>query len=208
MRDTTFSSRHYYRHQPLVMNTFQTLPITIREQIYHELLTYTPAGYNDPYDSDAETGSVVARRTRRLDVPPQASAPSSPLCKLLTLSRQINAEIFQFLRLQLCVVVKSNHPKFLRSIFDKTIPVLPGCPTYNSRGRRVDCPRVPLISQLQSCDEIVKKDFSGFPVAMELEFYTPCPYRNRSPMEDTSCFLLPASSLPILIRIGKNRRNR
>lgn len=188
------------------MNTFQTLPITIREQIYHELLTYTPAGYNDPYHSNAETGSV-ARRTRRLDVPPQASAPSSPLCKLLTLSRQINAEIFQFLRLQLCVVVKSNHPGFLRSIFDKTIPVLPGCPAYNSRGRRVDCPRVPLISQLQSCDEIVKKDFSGFPVAMELEFHT-TRNRNPNPMENASCFLLPASSLPILIRIGKGHQNR
>jgi len=208
MRDTTFFSRHYYRHQPLVMNSFQTLPITIREQIYHELLTYTPAGYKDPYLSDAQTGSVVAPRpgTRCLDVPPQTSAPSSPLCKLLTLSRQINAEIFQFLRLQLCVVVKSNHPSFLRSIFDKTIPVLPGCPTY-SRGRRVDCPRVPLISQLQSCDEIVKKDFSGFPVAMELEFHT-IRNRNPNPMENTSSFLLPASSLPILIRIGKGHQNR
>jgi len=193
MRDTTFSSRHYYRHHPLVMNTFQNLPITIREQIYHELLTYTPAGYNHVYISNE---------------PFTASAPSSPICKLLTLSRQINAEIFQFLRLQLCVVVKSNHPGFLRSIFDKTIPVLPGCPAYNSRGRRVDCPRVTLISQLQSCDDIVKKDFSGFPVAMELEFYTPCSHRNRDPMENTSCFLLPASSLPILIRIGKHHRNR
>ena len=187
------------------MNTFQTLPITIREQVYHELLTYTPAGYNDPYHSNAETGSV-GRRTRRLDVPPQASAPSSPLCKLLTLSRQINAEIFQFLRRQLCVVVKSNHPWFLRSMFDKTIPALPGCPRYSS-GRRVDCPRVPLISQLQSCDEIVKKDFSGFPVAMELEFHT-TRNRNPNPMENASCFLLPASSLPILIRIGKGHQNR
>ena len=188
---TTFSSRNYYRHQPLLMNTFQTLPITIREQIYHELLTYTPAGYNHVYISNE---------------PFTASAPSSPICKLLTLSRQINAEIFQFLRLQLCVVVKSNHPSFLRSIFDKTIPVLPGCPRY-SRGRRVDCPRVPLISQLQSCDEIVKKDFSGFPVAMELEFHT-TRNRNPNPMENASCFLLPASSLPILIRIGKGHQNR
>jgi hypothetical protein len=178
------------------MNTFQTLPITIREQIYHELLTYTPPGHDHPYDPGP----------RRVDPNPLdvASAPSSPICKLLTLSRQINTEIFQFLRRQLCVVVKSNHPLFVRSTFDKSLLFL----RYNSRGRRVDGPRVPLISHLQSCDGTVKKDFSGFPVAMELEFHVPSWRRDSSPMENTSCLLMPASSLPILIRIGKNPKTR
>lgn len=189
------------------MNTFQTLPITIREHIYQELLTYTPAVYDEPYYSEAQMGSIETSSTKGccLDVPPQASAPSSPLCKLLTLSRQINAEIFQFLRRQLCVVVKSNHPWFIRSTFDKRLPVLRG---QDSRDHLMECPRVPLISQLQSCDETVKKDFSGFPVAMELEFHVPCSMRNRYPMKNTSCFLMPASSLPILILIGKHGSSR
>ncbi|CAN9147730.1 unnamed protein product, partial [Alternaria alternata] len=52
------------------MQTLLTVPITIREQIYHELLTYIP--------SETATKDV---------------APSSPICKLLALNRQINTEV-------------------------------------------------------------------------------------------------------------------
>jgi hypothetical protein len=107
------------------MQTLLTVPITIREQIYHELLTYIP--------SETATKDV---------------APSSPICKLLALNRQINTEVLKFLSSQLCVVVKTNYSRFGDSILDEQV--------Y----------RLPLISQLQSRSGAIKKDCSRFPVAM------------------------------------------
>jgi hypothetical protein len=82
------------------------------------------------------------------------------------------------------VVLKSNHSRFTGSIFDERAL------------------RVPLISQLQSRDGSVKKDFSKFPVAMEWDI---CVFQNGLEAESASWFLIPATSLPTLIQNAEKR---
>ncbi|KAL1796330.1 hypothetical protein ACET3X_004870 [Alternaria dauci] len=153
------------------MNTFLTVPVTIREQVYHELLTYLPPATNvqviTPWKAAFE-----------------GVAPSSPICKLLTLNRQVNTEVFEFLTRQLCVVVKTNQPRFIGSIFDERVE------------------RLPLISQLQSCTGAIKKDISRFPVAMEWDI---CALRSELEPESAPCYLMPATSMIQLIQIARHR---
>jgi hypothetical protein len=169
LRNTQLSPSIYYLFCYRIMNTFLTVPITVREQIYHELLTYTPSTIN----FQLPIASAPSERYF-----PKA-APASPLCRLLTLNRQIHAEVLQYLRSQLCVVPKSNLSRFTVSIFDERAL------------------RVPLISQLQSRDGSVKKDFSKFPVAMEWDI---CVFQRELEAESASWFLIPATSLPTLIQ--------
>jgi hypothetical protein len=156
------------------MNTFLTVPITIREQIYHELLTYIPPARN------VQVLSPDTQSNRSI----HEVAPSSPLCKLLTLNRQINEEVFQFISSQLCVVVKTNNPRFITTLFDQRMQ------------------RLPLISQLKSRSGAIQKDFSRFPVAMEWDL---CAYRHRLEAESAPCYLMPATSLMPLIQNARRR---
>ncbi|KAG9189726.1 hypothetical protein G6011_06594 [Alternaria panax] len=153
------------------MNTFLTAPITIREQIYHELLTYIPPATNVQVTNPSNTATAEV-------------ASSSPICKLFTLNRQLNAEVLQFLSSQLCVVVKTNHPRFITSLFDERVQ------------------RLPLISQLQSRSGATRKDSSRFPVAMEWDIYV---YGNDLQAESASCYLIPATSLVPLIQNARKR---
>jgi hypothetical protein len=136
---------------------FLDLPITIREQVYHELLTY-PASSTTPEDT----------------------TPSSPICRLLTLNHQIHGEITQFLKSQLCILIKTNDEKFLRHIL---------------RGKHH---RSPLISQLRSQDGTISKDIGKAPIAMEVDFYT---FRNSLEAVSSAAFLIPATSIKTLSSI-------
>jgi hypothetical protein len=133
---------------------FLDLPITIREQIYHELLTY-PASNTTPEDT----------------------APSSPICRLLTLNHQIHGEITQFLKSQLCILINTNDEKFLRDIL------------------REKHHHLPLISQLRSQDGTINKDIGKVPIAVEVDFYM---FRNSLEAVSSAAFLIPATSIKTL----------
>jgi hypothetical protein len=140
-----------------MVSSLLDIPITIREQIYHELLIY-PTSHATSQDSVA----------------------SSPICRLLTLNRQINEEITQYLRSQLCVLINTNDPKFIRDIL---------------REKRQ---QLPLLSQLRSQDGAINKDIGKVPIAMELDFYM---FRNDLEAVSSAAFLIPATSIETLLLI-------
>jgi hypothetical protein len=132
-----------------------TVPIQIREQIYQDLLTCSPSRSS-----------------------PSETARSSPICRLLTLNRQLNDEITQYMKSQLCVLIKTNDPQFIQDILgDKD-------------------ERLPLISQLRSLDGRNKKNVTGAIVAMELDLYM---FQNDLEATSSAAFLIPAASTKTLL---------
>ena len=137
--------------------SFSTIPFEVRECIYEKILTC-------PKSATSESGR----------------APSSSLCNLLFLSKQLHDEIKTFLRSQLCVLIKTNDPEFVQNVL------------------RDGAPPLPIISQLWSQDGTVRKSALGAPVAMELDFYT---YHNHLPSESSPAFMIPAESIHQLLRM-------
>jgi hypothetical protein len=134
---------------------FLTVPITIREQIYQDLLTYSPSRPS-----------------------PSETASSSTICRLLTLNRQLYDEITQYMKSRLCVLINTNDPQFIQDILEDKDE------------------RLPLISQLQSLDETVKKDVTRAAVALELDFYI---FQHDLEATSSAAFLIPASSIKTLL---------
>lgn len=134
--------------------SFENVPITIRERVYDELLTFST------------NQSTVRGR-----------APSSALSKLVFLNRQIHAEIINFLRRQLPVLIKTNDPEFVKKIL----------------GERKG---VQIISQLRSEDGAISKQIAESLTSMELEMYM---YHNHLDATSFAAFLLPASSIKELL---------
>ncbi|KAL5392861.1 hypothetical protein DPSP01_000556 [Paraphaeosphaeria sporulosa] len=133
------------------------LPLEIRERIYESLLTNTPSSTAGP-----------------------SSVPASPLCTLLTLNRQIHAEIIAFLKSQLLVLLKTNDPEFI----SKTLTTQWGPSTMT------------FVSQLRSSDFSVQKDAANAPIAMELDFHM---FISDKEATSTAAFLVPASSLKMMV---------
>lgn len=80
---------------------FLSVPVTVREQIYAELLTDSPA------------------------IPTaEGNATSSTLCRLLFLNHQIKHEVGNFLESQLCVLIKINNIQFVEWMLESP-PELP-----------------------------------------------------------------------------------
>ena len=77
----------------MTATSFNTIPTTIRERIYDNLLTFS-------------TTQSTAK----------GQAPLSPLCNLLFLNRQIHAEVIKFIKAQLPVLIKTNDPEFVEKI--------------------------------------------------------------------------------------------
>ncbi|KAF1938097.1 hypothetical protein EJ02DRAFT_458179 [Clathrospora elynae] len=138
-----------------MVSTFLTAPITVREQIYRELLTCEP--------------STAINKGK---------APSSPICQLLTLNRQISDEVTKFLKGQLCVLIKTNDPCFIQDSLED------------------ENKRLSLISQLQSQDGAVRKDATSAPIAMELDFYM---FHSNLEAISSSAFLVPVTSIKALL---------
>lgn len=131
--------------------SFSGIPSVLREKIYYNILTTQPENL-------------------------ERVAPASPLCKLLTVSRQVHDEALQILRRQLPVLVQTNDVGFIKLCLKHKIPV---------------------ISQLRSQDGQASKDVTGAPVAMEMEFYV---YHNYLPAQSYPAFLLSRGSIPDLAR--------
>lgn len=136
------------------MPSFTGIPLELRERIYTDLLTYIPA-------------------------PSSGSAPSSPICTLLSLNRQIHTEIIKFLQSQLLVLLKTNDKKFI----ENTLKTTWGSTT------------TPVVSQLCSSDGNIRKMCSNAPIAMEFEFYM---YMSDQEADSYEAFLIPISSLKIM----------
>ncbi|KAJ4303742.1 hypothetical protein N0V90_002643 [Kalmusia sp. IMI 367209] len=127
--------------------------------------------------------SGFTTRSSLSNLPPgSTNAPSSPLCTLLTLSRQIYAEANSFLRSQLLVLLKTNDKAFIQKTLDE------------DWGQS----RVSLVSQLRSRDGTITKNASSAPVAMELDFYM---YHNDQDTESYAAFLIPASSVKTMAQV-------
>jgi hypothetical protein len=139
------------------MPLFTDVPIEIRERVYADLLTYFPT-------------------------PSSNAAPSSPICALLTLNRQIHAEIITFLQSQLLVLLRTNDEKFIEQTLDTTW----GSTT------------TPVVSQLRSRDGAIKKSCSNAPIAIELEFYM---YMSDREPDSYGAFLIPVSSLKSMVDV-------
>lgn len=136
--------------------SFTSIPLELRERVYANLLTYFPTPGSTP-------------------------APSSPICALLTLNRRTHAEISEFLKRQLLVLLKTNDKDFIKHTLD-----IEWGPT-----------KVPLVSQLCSHDGAVVKSSANAPISMELEFYM---YMTSNEADSYAAFLVPASSLNIMVR--------
>ena len=136
--------------------SFTDIPLELRERLYASLLTYTPTPGSNP-------------------------APSSPLCTLLTLNRQIHAEIIAFLKSQLLVLLKTNDKDFIKHTLDTDWGPA----------------ETPLLSQLCSRDGAVVKNYANAPIAMELDFYM---YMSRNATDSHGAFLVPASSLKAMVQ--------
>jgi hypothetical protein len=134
---------------------FLTVPVTVRKKIVQELLTYSPS-----------------------QTTPPNTAPSSPLCRLLTLNRQINEEVTQVLNSQLYILIKTNDPRFIKDIL-------------NDRDQRL-----PLVSQLRSRDGTINKHVGKAPIALELDFYM---FKDDLEATSSAAFLIPASSIKPLL---------
>jgi hypothetical protein len=120
---------------------FNNIPITIRERIYDELLTFSTT-----------------------------QAPSSPLCNLLFLNRQIHSEVIQFIKAQLPVLIKTNDSEFVEKILAE-------------RGG------LSIISQLRSEDGSISRSMAAPIVSMEIEMIM---YHNHLEVTSFAAFLLPA----------------
>lgn len=133
------------------------IPIELRSRIYSHLLSHTSTSTS-------------------------SSAPASPLCALLILNRQINAEIITYLKSQLLVLLRTNDEKFISQ-------------TLASDG--LWQPALPFLSQLRSCDSAIRKNPANAPIAMELEFYK---FMSDKEADSFAAFLIPASSLEALAK--------
>src|SRR5689334_20725505 len=112
-------------YQPLMMApaTFLSLPVTIREQIYAKLVTYTPS---------------TSERARM---------PSSPICKLLLVNRQCYAEVLDFVKSQLLVLIQTNDSDlFVHDII-----------------KEASVRRLPIVSQLKNESNVAHKDIFKAP---------------------------------------------
>jgi hypothetical protein len=88
-----------------------TLPVTIREQIYSELLTSAP-----PCDLSKE------------------EAPSSSFCLFLTLNHHVNEEFTRYLKRRLLVLIKANDPKIIGRLIkgkSKRLPFISQLRSYD-----------------------------------------------------------------------------
>ena len=140
----------------MAVSSLLSLPVTIRERIYAELLTYP------------STTPITEGR-----------APSSALCSLLFVNHQFKGEILTFLESQLCVLIKTNDPKFVNDILKDRNELL-------------------LISQLHSKDSTVQKEATTASVGMELDLYM---YHNHLDAVSFPAFLVPAKSIKQLLRV-------
>jgi len=80
---------------------FLQVPVTIREQIYEELLTYKAAAPEN-----------------------EASAGAAPICGLLLLNRFIHDEVLSFFRSKLCVLIKTNAIVSQRLLDEGDLPII------------------------------------------------------------------------------------
>jgi tetratricopeptide (TPR) repeat protein len=138
-------------------SSFSNIPCEIRERVYAKLLTC-------PKPSASEGGK----------------APSSPLCNLLFLNKQIHEEIKTFLKSQLCVLIKTNDPEFIQKIL------------------KDDAAPLPIVSQLRSNNGMVQQSASGAPIAMEVDLYM---YHNHLSSESSPAFMIPAESIHPLLEM-------
>jgi hypothetical protein len=134
--------------------SFENVPVTIRERIYDELLTFSTTQSTD-----------------------KGRAPSSILCSLLFLNRQIHAEVIGFTKAQLPVLIKTNDPEFVEKIVGE---------------RKGPKPNYSFISQSRSANGSILKRIAGSLISMEIEMYM-C--HNHLDGESFAAFLLPASSM-------------
>lgn len=145
-------SENIYR--AMTATSFNNIPITIREQIYDNLLTF----------------STIQSTAK-------GQAPSSPLGNLLFVNRQIHAEVIDFIRSQLPVLIKTNDPEFVEKILAE-------------RGG------LSIISQLRSEDGFVSRQMAIPLVSMEIEMFV---YDNHLPVTSFAAFVLPARSTQELL---------
>jgi hypothetical protein len=138
----------------MTVNSFINLPITIRERIYDDLLTF-------PTTLSTAKGQ----------------APSSTLCNFLFINRQIHAEVIDFIRSQLPVLIKTNDPEFVEKILSE-------------RGG------LPIVSQLRSEDGSISRLMATPLVSMEIEMSM---YHNHLEVTSFAAFLLPARSMKELL---------
>ncbi|KAF2445936.1 hypothetical protein P171DRAFT_431311 [Karstenula rhodostoma CBS 690.94] len=136
------------------------IPFELRERIFEYLLSHTPT-------------------------PSPTPAPASPLCALLTLNRQIHAEIIAFLRSQLLVLIKTNDEEFIGKSLDATWGPTP----------------MLFLSQLRSRDLSIQKSAANAPIAMELEFYM---FMSDKDATSTAAFLVPARELATVVDAQKS----
>jgi len=132
---------------------FENVPVTIRERMYDELLTFSTTQSTD-----------------------KGRAPSSALCNLLFLNRQIHVEIIGLMKAQLPVLIRTNDPEFVEKIVGE---------------RGSTDPSYSFISQLRSEDRAISKRITGSLVSMEVEIYM---YHNHLDRQSFAAFLLPARS--------------
>ena len=138
----------------MTATSFNTIPITIRERIYDKLLAFS-----------------TAQSTTK------GQAPSSSLCNLLFLNQQIHAEVTEFIKAQLPVLIKTNDPEFVEKIL-------------------AEHGGLSIISQLRSEDGSISQPMAMPLISMEIELLM---YHNHLEVTSFAAFLLPARSTKELL---------